>query len=544
MLSLKQKLAFNKRKVLKIALPVLALVAVLAVVGGALSRGAGAQQPAAEEKVYRVTAMTVSPTGNDVYLTYTGLIQPATTEQCTFSAVGNIQSILVKEGDFVKKGQVLARIDPESASRQAENLRQAADQADRAVAAAQKARDAAQTDYDKACVGANGEDLARAKNQLDAAKASRDAKQTERDDYNAQAESAKTALQAAQDALTAADTVVSDAQTALTAADTALADAQAALEALDETAPQEDRDRVQKLVDEATAAQSAAAADLELAQAAESTAGQAVTAAQVDLVAKQTLAAQAETQLIGLETEAAARQAAYDILKSQGADSTTAKLQKQRLDTAENALNTAKSAQLSARSGYSGALDALENCELKAASDGYVVKLVGSEGGLATPLSPVLVLGSLNSVAQFGVSQSDVRSLAVGQNATVELNGETYTGTVTSSAVLPDETTRTYTTNVGISADASGLHLGEMATVRIGVGERTGAWLPLGVILNDGEDYVYLVENGRAVRRAVTLLEVSDDMVLVGGLENGGQVICEGMKTVRSGCAVSVEQGA
>lgn len=169
-----------------------------------------------------------------------------------------------------------------------------------------------------------------------------------------------------------------------------------------------------------------------------------------------------------------------------------------------------------------------------------MVTVVSSEGSLATPLAPVLVLGSRGMVARFGVSQSDVRELAVEMPAAVTLDGRQYAGSILSIAVLPDEDTRTYPVDVSIGADFSEVYLGSMATVELQIGQRTGVWLPLSVILNDGEDYVYLVEDGRAVRRNVEIAELSNDMVLVTGVHEGGQVISEGMKTVRSGSPVEV----
>lgn len=523
---LKERLLKNRRGLGKLALAAAVCAAALALTGAALGRTAGAQQQTPEEKVYRVSTLQAAPTGNDVYLQYTGLVQPAATEQCTFGAVGTIRTIYVKEGDAVQTGQVLAEIDPDDAQRQADNLKQVADQADSAAATAQKARDEAQADYEKACEGANGEDLAGAKSARDAARAARDAKQAELDDHNARAEADRQQLDAAEAAVTAA-------QTALDAAQKKLAEAEEKLATLPQDAPQGDIDSAKAEIEAARAEVDTARSDLEAAR-------ETRTSAAAALTASQGLAASTQTQLAALETELTARQAAYDALKGQGSDSTAASLQKQRLDAAESALGAAKSAQITARNNYESAAQAIGDCRLKAAADGYVVKVVGSEGGLATPLSPVVVLGSHEAVVQFGASQSDVRSLAVGQNATVTVEGQEYAGAVKSIAVLPDETTRTYTVEVEIGGDTGDFYLGEMAAVKIGVGERTGTWLPLAVVMNDGEDYVYLVENDRAVRRAVTLLDVSDDMVLVSGLENGGQVISEGMKTVRSGSAVSV----
>lgn len=86
------------------------------------------------------------------------------------------------------------------------------------------------------------------------------------------------------------------------------------------------------------------------------------------------------------------------------------------------------------------------------------------------------------------------------------------------------------------------MYLGELATVKINIGERSGIWLPLSVILNDGNDYVYVVEDGRAKREYVTVLEISDDQVLVEGTKAGEKIICEGMKLVRTGSAVSYEK--
>lgn len=537
---LKERFLKNRRGLCRLAFAAAACAAALALTGAALGRTASAQQQTPEEKVYRVGTLQAAPTGNDVYLHYTGLVQPAATEQCAFGAVGTIRIIYVKEGDAVQKGQVLAEIDPDDAQRQADNLKRVAEQADSTAATAQKARDEAQKDYEKACEGANGDDLANAKSARDTAQASRDAKQAELEGYNARVEADRQAKDQADAALRTVNEVAAQRQTEVDAAEKARDEAKAQLEALPQDASQDERTAAETKVNETEGAYETAASALQTAKTEQENAQQAVATATTALATSQGLAASAQTQLAALETELTARQAAYDALKGQGGDSTAANLQKQRLDAAESALSAAKSAQIAARNNYESAVQALGDCRLKAASDGYVIKVVGSEGGLATPLAPVVVLGSRDVVVRFGASQSDVRSLAVGQSAAVTVEGQEYTGVVKSIAVLPDETTRTYTVDVEIGGDTGDFYLGEMAAVKIGVGERTGTWLPLAVVMNDGEDYVYLVENGRAVRRTVTLLDVSDDMVLVSGLENGGQVISEGMKTVRSGSAVSV----
>ncbi len=91
----------------------LAILVVLTMVScGQKSETAGLKQepPAIKVKVATVTAATGS-TG----LRYSGSIEPFRTVPLTFQNMGTIREILVEEGDFVKKGALLARLDDENA---------------------------------------------------------------------------------------------------------------------------------------------------------------------------------------------------------------------------------------------------------------------------------------------------------------------------------------------------------------------------------------------------------------------------------------------
>ena len=50
-----------------------------------------------------------------------------------------------------------------------------------------------------------------------------------------------------------------------------------------------------------------------------------------------------------------------------------------------------------------------------------------------------------------------------------------------------------------------------------------------------------MVENQRAKRQNVVIKEISNDMVMVTGIDAGGLVISEGMKLVKTGSLVSAE---
>ncbi len=513
--------------------------------------GAAASGRPAEERAYTVRVIRVSPTAGDVALRYTGLVQPAELVQVAAATVGEVKAIHVAEGEAVTAGQLLAELDDSDAVRQAENYQQLRDTAARTLESAQRSHDRALEDYEDARGGASEEDLDSARSRLDRARAQEAAAQQELDSINVALAPKQEAVDTAQGSFETAQQTYNAALAEQKAADEALAQAEAELAAA-QTAGNGIAE-AEKAVEEAKERKDAADTALNgPADGSEKGASQKLDDARTDLSTARTnlVAAQAslglaeaQAELSAAQSERAAAQAAYDALAAQGEGSAEAKAQKERLEAADAALAEAQANYDSAQRNYEAALGAIEDCKLRAASDGYVVTVVASEGGLATPLAPVLVLGSRDTVVRFGVSQSDVRELSPGMPAAVTLDGQGYAGSIASIAVLPDEATRTYPVDVSIGADSGTVYLGSMATVELQLGQRTGVWLPLSVILNDGEDYVYLVEEGRAVRRNVQITELSNDMVLVTGVHEGGLVISEGMKMVRSGSPVEVLGG-
>ena len=83
--------------------------------------------------------------------------------------------------------------------------------------------------------------------------------------------------------------------------------------------------------------------------------------------------------------------------------------------------------------------------------------------------------------------------------------------------------------------------IGSIARVSINVDDRKGIWVPIKTIMSDGEDYVYVVENNRIVRKNVILQQIYEDKVLVNGLLSGDLLVSEGMKNVKDGYLVSIE---
>lgn len=203
------------------------------------------------------------------------------------------------------------------------------------------------------------------------------------------------------------------------------------------------------------------------------------------------------------------------------------------LDEANSTLSTAQQ-------NYDDAVKELDKCTVYSELNGYIIGIYTDVGEVATPLNPIVVVGTDASVAVVGVSAGDIRSVAVGQACEITVNGTLHTGKVTKISAVPDTDSRTYDVTVSLPKSESRYLIGDIAAVSINVGEKYGVWLPINVIMNDGEDYVYVVENDRAMKKYIKITDISNDYVCVTGLESGGAVVTDGMKYLKSGVLVTV----
>lgn len=172
--------------------------------------------------------------------------------------------------------------------------------------------------------------------------------------------------------------------------------------------------------------------------------------------------------------------------------------------------------------------------------DGYVLMMNAEVGETANPLIPVMVLGTSNTVVTIGLSQDNVRKVQTGMVASVKIGELEYEGKVLNINRIPDTASRTYETDIKFPVDLLDFFIGETAVVNINVGTKEGIWIPIKVIQNDGEDYVYVILDNRAKKKIITPINIDNDYVLVEGLQAGDQIIIDGMKNVKAGSLVEV----
>lgn len=235
---------------------------------------------------------------------------------------------------------------------------------------------------------------------------------------------------------------------------------------------------------------------------------------------------------------------------------------KLQMDSSESALNAAKQtmqqAQDSAReedrqaalgqlntakANYDSKVNLVQDASMVADSDGYVVNVLYKEGEMVAAGYPVVVFRSDDQVVTVGFPEDDVKKVQVGTKAQVKIHDTKSDGEIINLVQMPDAQSGTYSAEIKLltPVDNDKFYIGETVKVNINIGEKNSIWIPISSILNDGEDYVYVVESGHSVKKNISLGETDGDKVAVEGLKAGDKLVIEGMKNIKAGYQVAVK---
>jgi HlyD family secretion protein len=357
-----------------------------------------------------------------------GFVEPQHSSDLAFRSGGRVAEILIAEGDRVKQGQALIRLQD--------------DQLQAAVAQAQAALDLAQADLDQVQQGARAEDIAAAEGQVKATEAQAQAATAERDRLTGGATDA--AIAQAQAQLSSAlveQKLAQDAYDKVTQCVTILKGGQKDKVCPGLGTPEEQaRFRVNAANEAVNAAQSALT---------EATKGS----------SKQVQAAQANV---------AAAQAQIDIAQAQ--------LDRLKAGATSAQIAAAQAAVAQAEAGLQAAQAALNEATLIAPFDGMIAQIDTERGQVVGPGVPIVSIADLNQweVDTDDLSEVDVINVQPDQAVTmtfdalpgVKLNGRVL-------AITPKSQTKrgdvTYTVKIVIENPDPRLKWGMTAQVEIAV---------------------------------------------------------------------------
>ncbi|MBB6218756.1 multidrug resistance efflux pump [Anaerosolibacter carboniphilus] len=193
-----------------------------------------------------------------------------------------------------------------------------------------------------------------------------------------------------------------------------------------------------------------------------------------------------------------------------------------------------------AAADYQYKLGLVEDAVIKSNGDGYVVDVLYEEGEMVGAGYPVIVIRNNEKILKVGMSSKDLSKVRIGTKTKVRVNDEELEGVVTNIGQTPEEETLTYPIEIALSRN--NWPIGSVGKVELVIGEVKGIWIPISAILSNGEDYVFVMKDGKAQQRKIKLREVQENYVRVEGLSPNEKLIVEGMKKLKDQELVSVQK--
>ena len=190
--------------------------------------------------------------------------------------------------------------------------------------------------------------------------------------------------------------------------------------------------------------------------------------------------------------------------------------------------------------------NALADTKLYSDMTGYVIDILYKEGENLAAGYPVIVVRNQEQVINVGLDQADAAKIKLGTQAVGKVGSFTGEGKVTRIDQVPDTETRTYNIEIKLTKEipVQSYLIGAAADVSLAVGAEKGIWIPISTVMNDGEDYVFIVQSDRAVKKNISLKNSQGFSVRVEGLNPGDNLVTSGMKELSEGMRVTIAQTA
>lgn len=196
-----------------------------------------------------------------------------------------------------------------------------------------------------------------------------------------------------------------------------------------------------------------------------------------------------------------------------------------------------------AKTAYEAQVSLLNDVYLKADSDGYIVDILFKEGELVPQGYPVVVLSTDEQIVVVGLSQQDIKRIDIGTKANIAIDDKNMQAHVSNINRAVDMETLTYKVELTVDDKISenDFLLGSIVKIGFLIGEEKGVWVPIVNVMSDIEDYVYIVEDEHVVRKNIKIKSIYEDKVLTEDLKPGEKLIVKGMKNVKEGYKVIIE---
>ena len=180
----------------------------------------------------------------------------------------------------------------------------------------------------------------------------------------------------------------------------------------------------------------------------------------------------------------------------------------------------------------------LDYGSIKAPFAGQISAVNVNPGMYVSTNTPVFIIVSVDKEINFNVPPSDAPNLAVGTTVDFVYQGHPWPVKVSQAPSAPINGVIPMVAAVPRSFP---LPYGAVGTVSYSLTLAHGAIVPIGALqTNEDKEYVFAIQNGKAVIRNVTILGQSETNAAVSGVDDGTQIIMNAPPGLLEGVAVQI----
>lgn len=194
----------------------------------------------------------------------------------------------------------------------------------------------------------------------------------------------------------------------------------------------------------------------------------------------------------------------------------------------------------SAKTEYEYRKSQLEEATLRSTMNGTVMEVLSDMGEITGAGYPVVVLRNDEKLIHVGVPEKDLKQISVQTIVMLEKDDQKIEAVISGISELPDSMTGLY--NIEVSSEKLDIPFGASVTVHFSKGTEKGIYIPISAILHDGQDYVYTIENGKALRRNIIITGTDGFEAKITGLSEGELLVTTGAGRVSTGDSVVVKE--
>ncbi len=178
--------------------------------------------------------------------------------------------------------------------------------------------------------------------------------------------------------------------------------------------------------------------------------------------------------------------------------------------------------------------------------ESFIIMNPGLKPGYSHASGVVRLMDLSTIEAEIEINEKAIRHFAKGMQAMIKVDAypnREWTGKITKIAHTFDTMTKSATVTIEIDNRDKILKPGMYCHVNIAISEREDIFVPLRAIYRQpgtGNDFVFVINNNKAEKRAIQRLYTKEDVVAVSGIDENETIVVEGKAKLQTGTTVNI----